>query len=103
MARRRREPCVKFGSDRMRPQDSGVARQVRVHTADPGRVRAYRVRVEMHDLGYGVHTGVGAAGADHAERVPGNPPDRVLECVLDAAARGLRLEAAEREARILYC
>ena len=57
----------------------------------------------MHDLGNSVHAGIGAAGGDHTERVPGNLTDGVLERVLDAAARGLRLEATEREARVLTC
>ena len=55
----------------------------------------------MNDLRDRVHAGIGAAGGDHADGVPGDFTDGFFQRVLYAATRGLRLETAEREARIL--
>jgi hypothetical protein len=48
-----------------------------------------------------VHAGVGTSGGDDADGMAGDLADRVLERVLDSAMRRLRLETAERAARVL--
>ena len=55
----------------------------------------------MDDLRHRVHAGVGAAGSDYADGVAGDFTDGLLQRILHAATGGLRLESAEREARIL--
>ena len=48
-----------------------------------------------------MNAGIGASGAGNAHRRIGYRRQCALECVLDAAAVGLRLEAAERAPIVL--
>ena len=57
--------------------------------------------VEVDHLRDRVHAGIGPARGRDADRMAGDLPDRGFERVLHAAARRLRLEAAERGARVL--
>ena len=100
MSRGRGEAGVELGRRRMRPQHRDVRRQVRIDAAHPRGQRPLGVGVEVNDLRRGVHTGVGASGRDDANGMAGDLADRVLERVLHAATRWLRLEAAERAACI---
>ena len=73
---------------------------MRVHAAHPRGHGPRGLGIEVDDLRHGMHAGVGTAGSDNADWVTGDLADGVLERILDATARRLRLEAAERASRV---
>lgn len=61
------------------------------------------VGIEMGNHAAGVHSGVGAAGADNSRRSAQQNRQRILESRLDSHLSGLRLPAVERRARYASC
>ena len=71
---------------------------MRIDAANPRRFGPPTRRIKVDDLRSRVDARVRATCGNDARGRVGNRADRVLERILDAAARRLRLKAAERAA-----
>jgi hypothetical protein len=96
--RARRVACVERVADRLRPQHRHRRGQVRVHAAHPRRQRPIVGNVRVHHLRARVHARIGAPCGRRHDLAPRDRRQRVLQRVLHAASRRLRLEAAEAAA-----
>ena len=74
------------------PPHHDVVGKVAIAAPLPGAERAVRRGIEVNDLAEGMHTGIGAAGAVHSDRVIRHPGQRPLQLTLHRAGRRLRLQ-----------
>ena len=88
---------------RPRPDHADVVGQIEIGAQGPGALVTYGAGIEMHDLPAAVHAGIGAPGADDADRLVGHLRQRLLQGLLDAGhAAGLALPAAIARAFVFH-
>ena len=77
--RARRKPGIERIAHRHTPAHAHGGRQARGRAQHPGARIALRVAVEIHDLAFGMHTGIGTPRARHHHRMAGDPRQGVFK------------------------
>src|SRR5208282_6608816 len=73
---------MKFGADAGCPPHGNLWRQEAIDATHPGTLRALPIDFKMHYLSAGVHTRVGAPGADRGNTLVRKAGDGAFEHVL---------------------
>src|SRR5699024_9302691 len=90
--------CIRY---RQGPQHGDVGRQIPIAAEQPGALRSLYFGVEMQNLVFSMHAGIGATTGSHAYRRIRHLAQRPLHPVLDIADVRLALPAVVSRTVIL--